>query len=59
MLQFFYRQRLFAAVCANLYGVDGRFFYAANAFAEALRPCGDLVAWLSVVSALIFVAERG
>ena len=26
MLQFFYRQRLFAAVCAYLYGVDGRFF---------------------------------
>lgn len=26
MLQFFYRQRLFAAVCAHLYGVDGRFF---------------------------------
>lgn len=25
MLQFFYRQRLFAAVCAHLYGVDGRF----------------------------------
>lgn len=34
-------------------------FYAANAFAEALRLCGDLVAWSSVVSALIFVAEEG
>lgn len=26
MLQFFYRQRLFAAVCAHLYGVDGCFY---------------------------------
>ena len=26
MLQFFYRQWLFAAVCAHLCGVDGRFF---------------------------------
>ena len=34
-------------------------FFAANALAEALRPCGDLVAWSSVVSALIFVAEGG
>ena len=59
MCPFFYRQRLFAAVCAYLYGVDGRFFYAANAFAEALRPCGDLAAWLGVASALIFVAEEG
>ena len=59
MLQFFYRQRLLAAVCAHLYGVDGRFFYAANALAGALCPCGDLVAWSGVVSALIFVAEGG
>jgi len=59
MLQFFYRQQLYAAVCAHLCGVDGRFFYAANAFAGALRLCGDLVAWSSVVSALIFVAEGG
>lgn len=59
MSHFFYRQRLFAAVCAHLYGVDGRFFFAVNALAEALRPCGDLVAWSGVVSALIFVAERG
>lgn len=59
MLQFFYRQRLFAAVCAYLYGVDGRFFILPMRFDEALRPCGDLVAWSSVVSALIFVAEGG
>lgn len=26
MSHFFYRQRLLAAVCAHLYGVDGRFF---------------------------------
>lgn len=59
MLQFFYRQRLLAAVCALFVGRGWPLFYAANALAEALRPCGDLVAWSGVVSALIFVAEGG
>lgn len=59
MLQFFYRQRLFAAVCAYLYGVDGRFFMLSMRFLRLCAFAADLVAWSSVVSALIFVAEGG
>lgn len=48
MLQFFYRHRLFAAVCAYLYGVDGRFFMLPM---RLLRLCA-LAAILSLGRAL-------
>ena len=59
MSHFFYRQRLLAAVCALFVGRGWPLFFAALAPAEALRPCGDLVAWSSLALVLIFVAEGG